>query len=184
MQHRAAQGICGYRASIPGCRALQPERLVVLLGLSPGVLHSVLCAWRRVLSKDARVVLVATRRDVAKRAVELASKCPCPGLDAPPLRDESIVETFILERGDVDSLEALEELRSLLGSLGLGTRDAVDVTGGRKLASVAAAIYASSHGALVGYTLIPSEEYQRIARSGGRGCGEETVRTEPRLITL
>ena len=156
-------------------------RLFVLLGLSPGVLHSVLCAWRPLLSDDAEVVILATDPDVAERAVELASTCPCPGSAAPPapgLRTRIV----LLERGDVDSPEALEELRGVLERERLGRGDGIDVTGGRKLASVAAALYAASRLALVGYTWIPSDEYRRVSRATGRGCGEETVRVQPRLI--
>jgi hypothetical protein len=141
------------------------ERLFVLLGLQPGVLHSVLCAWLT-RYRPRVVILVATSKDIARRAIELASSCPCPGADKPPLALLGKVElaTRILSRGDYDSMEAIAELRELFDEERLGEGDAVGVTGGRKLASIAAALLAATRGARVGYTLIPSKEYERLRR--------------------
>lgn len=162
------------------------ERLFVLLGLSPGVLHTVLCAWRRrgLIGDDTRVILLATRRDAAEKAVEVAARCPCPGEERAPLRDPGLVEVRLLERGDYDSVGAVRELRSVLVELGVGPGDGVDVTGGRKLASVEVALFAAQRGALVGYSLIPSSEYQRLQGRGEEGdvCESMTSRIPPELI--
>ncbi len=155
-------------------------RLFVLLGLSPGVLHTVLCAWRPRLRPDAEVVIVATSEETARRAIEIASRCPCPGGGGPPAGTHRFT-VATLPASDVDSPRAIHELREALDKHGIGPRDAIDVTGGRKLASIAAALYAASKLALVGYTWIPTEEYRRITRSGADDC-EATTRTTPRLI--
>lgn len=160
------------------------RRLFVLLGLTPGVLHTVLCAWGEMLNLYDEIVILATDENVVNRAIELASTCPCPARDGgePPLSSSRRLSKILLKHADYDSIEAVNELRRVLDEQRIGEGDAVDVTGGRKLASLVAGLYAASRGALVGYSLVPSDEYRRLVQRSGLGCGEETVRKPPRLI--
>ena len=154
----------------------------MLLGLSPGVLHTVLCAWRKTLHEYSEIIVLATSRETAEHALRLARSCPCPGSREPPLAEEKQVEIVTLSHADYDSIEAVEELRRILDRMAIGIGDAIDVTGGRKLAALVAGLHAAHRGALVGYSLIPSSEYRRLSTAKGKGCREETVSTPPRLI--
>ncbi len=128
------------------------------------------------------MLLLATRRDVSERAARLAASCPCPGSSRPPLPKPEAVHMIILEHSDYDSIEAVEELKRVLIDLDIGVGDAIDVTGGRKLASLEAALFAAQRGAVVGYSIIPSSEYTRLQRASGETCEERTTRVPPELL--
>ncbi|AEM38356.1 hypothetical protein Pyrfu_0485 [Pyrolobus fumarii 1A] len=158
-------------------------RLVVLLGMSPGVLHTVLCALRANAATPTEVHIVATRRAPVHEAIEIARTCPCPGTDKPPLAPSTTIHVHALRVDDVTDEEGINELLEKLEEATRGAKHAIiDVTGGRKLASIIAAMYSVRRGYTTIYTPIPHEEQQRINRA--ETLCDKTTRTPPKPITL
>ena len=156
-------------------------RLVALVGASPGALHTTLCLLRQRGIQVDEVVVVATRREWGAEAVEIARSCPCPGTGEPPAPAAICIIT--LPYTDVEGPHHLAQLRRTLSTL-LGPNTILDVTGGRKLMSIAAALEALRTGATIAATTIPHEEYTRI--HSAQALCDKTVRDpgKARLILL
>ncbi|ALL01391.1 hypothetical protein Pyrde_1345 [Pyrodictium delaneyi] len=137
-------------------------RLVALIGASPGVLHTTLCLLRRKGIQVDEVVVVATRHEWGTEAIEIARSCPCPGEEAPPAPPAT--RLLLLPSTDITGPQDITQLRKTLSRL-LGPDTILDVTGGRKLMSIAAALEALRKGATITASIIPIHEYDRIRRA-------------------
>ncbi|BES81667.1 CRISPR-associated ring nuclease [Pyrodictium abyssi] len=153
-------------------------RLVVLLGTSPGVLHTTLCLLQEIGSEPSSITVYATLPGVAEEALKIAQTCPCPELGKPPLTSSTRVIVIELPFDDVVNTNNLEELRRILAPV-LGSDTVLDVSGGRKAMAVAAALEAVARGSRVIASVIPEDEYERI-RSATSLC-DKTAR-QARLI--
>ena len=159
------------------------QRLVVLLGMSPGVLHTVLCVLAARGLAPREIHVVATGKAPVSEALEIARSCPCPGAGTPPLTGREEIHTHVMSVDDVVDERGIEELKEKLEEATRGARDAIiDVTGGRKLSSIIAAMFALRYGYTATYTPIPPEEQNRINRAESL-CGK-TARIPPRLVVL
>jgi len=156
-------------------------RLVALVGASPGALHTTLCLLLRRGIQVDEVLVVTTRREWGAEAIEIARSCPCPGTGEPPA--PTATRTITLPYTDIESPHHLAQLRRTLATL-LGPNTILDVTGGRKLMSIAAALEALRTGATIAATTILQEEYTRM-HSAQTPC-DKTIRNpgKARLILL
>ena len=142
-----------------------------------------LCALRSQRIEPREVHLVATSRAPVEEAVEIARRCPCPGGGGPPLSARTSIVVYRMRVGDVVDEDGVRELLEKLGEAVRGAGEAViDVTGGRKLASIIAAMFAVRRGYTAVYTPIPHEEQRRIDAARDP-CGK-TARTPVRPIIL
>jgi len=132
-------------------------RLVVLLGRSPGVLRDVICSLlARGVVLD-KVYVVGTRDSLFDEAEKVLHACPCPQGNAKTIP----LHKIILPYNDIDSFEKLTHFRTTIRALA-NPNTIVDVTGGRKLMSVGAAIEALQVGVQVSYLLVPPQELERL----------------------
>ncbi len=137
-------------------------RLVSLVGKSPGTLHTVLCLLRERGVNIDHGTVIATREREAQEALEIARSCPCPR-GGPPLSVTGAV-LVILPYGDVDTHERLQDFRQRLRGL-LDTSTVLDVTGGRKAMTIAAAIEAIKAGTAIVLAQIPWNRYLETAKA-------------------
>ncbi|MEB2835826.1 MAG: hypothetical protein GSR80_000034 [Desulfurococcales archaeon] len=153
-------------------------RLVSLLGMSPGTPHTVACLLAGEGYRLEEHVILATNPDVAREALGILSTCPCAPDGRPPgvpARVELLPFNDIREPGD------LAALRRILGGI-LDADSILDLTGGRKLMAVAAALEALNRGSIIVSAIISDEDYRRI-----RDCREPCGKSLPwraRLIIL
>jgi hypothetical protein len=136
-------------------------RLVSIVGASPGTLHTVLCLLEEQGVAPSELAVISTSPSWAHEALEIARSCPCPATGRPPRAAAARTTVDILPFHDLEGPEHLAQLRrKLAGHLDPGTL--LDVTGGRKLMAVAAALEALRAGAAVVAAMVPPEEYSRI----------------------
>ncbi|BBD73326.1 hypothetical protein HS1genome_1715 [Sulfodiicoccus acidiphilus] len=128
--------------------------------------------------KIDEIYVVRTRGEEVERAFRiLRALLLCCVKESPPLRDVP------LDLNDVDSPEDYAKFRGAVLKL-VSPGDYVDVTGGRKVMSVAAAVVARERGAHVLTTLISTKEYARVTEEARKlnensldlsaGCSKDT----------
>jgi CRISPR-associated protein Csx14 len=152
-------------------------RLVSLVGRSPGTLHTVLCLLAREGARVGHVTIVATLPDAAEEAERIAQACPCPWTSRPPAEGVP-VEKLLLPYQDVTTSSHIRHLRQTIASL-LTPDTVLDVTGGRKAMSIAAAIEAAAHGAAIVAAHIPWRSYLETT-----GATEPCSKTRPEEAVL
>ena len=133
-------------------------KLVSLLGTSPGTPHTTLCKLLEKGIKPKKHIIVATSGASIREAQYILSNCPCSS----NMEANIPVETIVLPFSDIESIAQLKQLRTTLSKI-LDTDTILDITGGRKLMAVAAALEALERGATIVSTIIPDTEYKRIA---------------------
>ena len=155
--------------------------LLSFLGRSPGTLHTTLCALLERGIRIEKVVVVATRGSAVDEAVEIARLCPCPGGGEPPLARGVELQVVTLGFEDVRGVGDLEEVRRLVSSIA-DRHTLIDVTAGRRVLALVAAVEGVRRGARIVYALVPYEEQVR-AQSSRDACGK-TVRVKTELIII
>ena len=159
-------------------------RLIASLGTSPGgIAESFSYIANTYKTVPGEVVVVATSSPKVDRAynalLEIFSKCVKPRFGT------VAIERVNISSDDIYSSEDLWELmEKVKGKIGRG--DFVDVTGGRKVMSIALALAAMRAGARVITTVIPQEEYSRVQALLEKGYSDpcELLSKQSRTIEL
>jgi len=141
-------------------------RLIATVGLTPGAPHTSLCLLLSRGVNIEEVVIVGNVRETVEEAARILRECPCPNGSLPG----AAVKTVQLGFPDVRSQADLVKLGDALGGL-IRPGDYVDVTGGRKIMAVWAALVALNKGAHVVATIVPREEAER-ALASSEPCGK------------
>ena len=153
--------------------------LVSLLGTSPGTPHTTACKLQEEGVEIEAYTIVATVEQHARQAAEILTQCPCPHTGKPPTNRQPHI--ILLPFTDVDTPEKLRTLRRTLSKL-LTDTTILDVTGGRKIMAVAAALEALQHGASIVATILPDQLYDKIRRAD-KPC-EKTAPQHAKLVIL
>jgi hypothetical protein len=155
-------------------------KLVSLLGLSPGTPHTVYCLLEGEGYTITEHVILATSREAAEEARRILEACPCPQTGRPPAATtKTAVE--LLPFNDVAAQADLVELRRILRQH-LDTATILDVSGGRKLMAVAAALEALNRGSAIVAAIVPDQVYESLRRAG-EPCAK-TAPDKAKLIKL
>ena len=153
--------------------------LVSLLGTSPGTPHTTAC---KLLEEGVHLesyTILATLEQYAREAAAILTGCPCPATGKPPVQQQP--RLILLPFTDVDTPEKLRTLRRTLTQL-LDENTVLDITGGRKLMAVAAALEALQHGVTIVATILPDHIYNKT-RTAKTPC-EKTAPQHAKLIIL
>ncbi len=159
-------------------------KLIASLGTSPGGIAETFSyianAYKSVPNEVIVITTSSPKVDKAYNALlEIFSKCVKPKFG------EVLIERVNISSDDIYSSEDLWELsEKVKGKIGKG--DFVDVTGGRKVMSIALALVAIKSGARVLTTIIPQDEYNRIQGLLEKGYSNpcELISKQSRTIEL
>ena len=154
-------------------------RLVSLLGTRPGTPHTTACKLLEEGVQLEAYTIVATLEHYAREAASILTQCPCPVTGEPPAREEP--RLVLLPFTDVDTPEKLRRLRRILSSL-LDDTVVLDITGGRKLMAVAAALEALQRGVSIVASILPDSVYKEVHAAAAL-CGK-TAPQHARLVVL
>mgnify|MGYP001772793892 CR=1 FL=1 len=159
-------------------------KLIASLGTSPGgIAETFSYIANTYKAVPSEVIVITTSSPKVDKAynvlLEIFSKCVRPKFG------EVVIERLNISSDDIYSSQDLWELsEKVKGKMGKG--DFVDVTGGRKVMSIALALVAIRSGAKVVTTVIPQEEYNRIQSLMEKGYSDpcELLSKQSRTIEL